>query len=87
MSEQEMLKLLQEYSERHVRWADKTLSQLSFYNNLLLTLGVGFLSFAYKDSKIVDLHFSLKYYVQYPSNQWFDRNFWWSDHACYANNH
>jgi hypothetical protein len=60
MSEYETQKLLQEYSERNIRWADRTSSQMSFYNNLLLTLGIGFLSFAYQDSKVLSLEFSLK---------------------------
>jgi hypothetical protein len=60
MTEQERQKLIDEYSERHVRWSDKNSSQLSFYNNLLLTLGVGFLSFAYQDSKLMGFEFSLK---------------------------
>ena len=60
MSEHEDQKLLQEYSERNIRWTDRTLAQLSFYNNLLLTLGIGFLSFAYQDSKVLSLEFSLK---------------------------
>lgn len=37
------------YHERYVRWQDKTREQLSFFNNLLFTLSVGFLSFAYKN--------------------------------------
>ncbi len=41
--------LLQEYHERNKRWGDKSLSQLSFFNNLILTLGVGFLSIGYQD--------------------------------------
>lgn len=60
MSKLENAKLLQEYHERHARWADKNSSQLSFYNNLLLTLSVGFLTFAYQDSKLIDLWSSLK---------------------------
>lgn len=35
------------YHERYVRWQDKTREQLSFFNNLLLTISIGFLSFAY----------------------------------------
>lgn len=60
MSEPEDQKLLQEYRERNIRWTDRALAQLSFYNNLLLTLGIGFLSFAYQDSKVLSLEFSLK---------------------------
>ena len=60
MPEQETQKILQEYRERNVRWAERTSSQLSYYNNLLLVLGIGFLSFAYQDSRVADLDFSLK---------------------------
>ena len=49
-SEEEKQKLNQEYRERHIRWNDRQLFQMSFYNNLLLTVGIGFLSFAYRDS-------------------------------------
>jgi hypothetical protein len=60
MPEDDNQDLLQEYRGRHLRWSDKTLSQVSFYNNLLLTVGIGFLSFTFQDSKIVDLEFRLK---------------------------
>ncbi|WKZ46265.1 MAG: hypothetical protein QY306_10650 [Anaerolineales bacterium] len=60
MAKQSNQKLLQEYKERNTRWTDRTLSQMSFYNNLLLTLGIGFLSFAYQDSKLLNLELSLK---------------------------
>lgn len=49
---------LKVYHEREVRWAENALSQLSFFNNLLLTLAVGFLSFAYKDIGLKNIHFS-----------------------------
>ena len=38
------------YSERYAKWQDKTREQLSFFNNLLLTLCVGFLSFVFANS-------------------------------------
>jgi len=38
---------IEEYRERNIRWSDAALNQLSFYNNLLLTLSVGFLSFSF----------------------------------------
>ena len=57
MSKQE---LIEEYRERNIRWTDRTLSQLSFYNNLLLTLSIGFLSFAYKMERIEDINISFK---------------------------
>ncbi len=47
------------YLERQVRWSDKTRDQLSFFNNLLLTLSVGFLSFGYKEIKIDSLSINL----------------------------
>ena len=53
-------KTLQKYEKRYRRWADISLSQLSFYNNLLLTLGVAFLSFAYQDLKLQNLQCSIK---------------------------
>jgi hypothetical protein len=47
------------YRERYVRWQDNTRKQLSFFNNLLLTLSVGFLSFAYKNISDMKIEFSL----------------------------
>jgi uncharacterized membrane protein YbhN (UPF0104 family) len=52
--------LIKEYHEREVKWTDKALNQLSFFNNLLLTLGVGFLSFSYKNYSFNGLTFDLK---------------------------
>ena len=40
--------LLDEYHQRNVRWTDKTLTQLSYFNNLMLILSVGFISFSYE---------------------------------------
>lgn len=47
------------YRERYVRWQDKTIAQLSFFNNLLLTISVGFLSFGYKEIKVNHMTFNL----------------------------
>ena len=38
---------LNEYKERHVRWQDITLTQLGYTNNIILTLTIGFLAFAF----------------------------------------
>jgi len=46
------------YHERLVRWRDKSIAQLSFFNNLLLTLAVCFLSFSYNK-----INFSNYYFV------------------------
>lgn len=44
-------KRLERYREREVRWADKAIEQLGFLNNLLLTLGIAFVTLLYgKDS-------------------------------------
>lgn len=40
-----------------MRWADESLKQLSFYNNLLLTLSVGFLSFSFNKYTFSNIHF------------------------------
>jgi hypothetical protein len=39
------------YRERHNRWRDKTRDQLSFFNNLLLTISIGFLSFVFANEQ------------------------------------
>lgn len=43
------------FHERHIRWRDKTRDQLSFFNNLLLTISLGFLSFVFANE-----HYSQK---------------------------
>lgn len=48
---------LKEYIERNRRWTDKAMSQLSFLNSLLLTLGLGFISLSYEKLKTVNLKF------------------------------
>ncbi len=39
------------YVERYTKWQDKTKEQLSFFNNLLLTVSIGFLSFIFANSQ------------------------------------
>lgn len=60
MSEIEKKQLLDEYHQRNEKWTDKTLTQLSYFNNLMLTLSVGFISFSYKILITHNLEFSLK---------------------------
>lgn len=48
---------LQEYSERNSRWIDIAMSQLTFLNNLLITLAIGFLAFAFDKLKNTDIRF------------------------------
>lgn len=48
---------MEEYIERNRRWTDKAMSQLTFLNSLLLTLGLGFISLSYEKLKTVDLRF------------------------------
>lgn len=36
-----------EYHQRRVRWINRSLDQFSIFNNLLISLGIGFLAFAY----------------------------------------
>lgn len=47
------------YDERHVRWAATSRNQLSFLNNLLLTLSIAFLTLIFKD-KNYSTYFTLK---------------------------
>src|SRR5690606_14135236 len=58
MEHQEQKELIKEYRDREVWWTEKSLSQLSFFNNLLLTLSIGFLTFAYKEFSFSHLHFN-----------------------------
>lgn len=50
--------LKNEYHERNIRWTQTTINQLSFYNNLLLSLGVGFLAFSFNADFLKNLKFS-----------------------------
>ncbi len=50
--------LLKEYHARNVRWSDKSLSQLSFFNNLLLSLSLGFLSVGFKNNVVQSVQFA-----------------------------
>ncbi len=47
------------YDERYLRWATKSRNQLSFLNNLLLTLSVAFLTLIFRD-KYFYTYFTLK---------------------------
>lgn len=47
MNEQEPKK--QEYQERYRFWSDKRISQLSFHNNLLLTIGIGVIGYFWSE--------------------------------------
>lgn len=51
--------LKNEYHERNIRWTQTALNQLSFFNNLLLTLSVGFLAFCFKPEFFKNLKPSL----------------------------
>ena len=53
-------KLKQEYHERNIRWSQTAINQLSFFNNLLLSLGVGFLAFCFNPILFKTLNFTLK---------------------------
>ena len=46
-----MIEKENKYHERHIRWRDKTRDQLSFFNNLLLTISIGFLSFIFANEQ------------------------------------
>lgn len=39
----------QEYQERYRFWTDKRISQLSFHNNLLLTLGIALIGYFWSE--------------------------------------
>ena len=53
-----MIEIENKYHERYVRWQDKTRDQLSFFNNLLLTLSIGFLSFSYDNLMDTKIYFN-----------------------------
>src|SRR4051812_10987136 len=52
-------KLNAEYRKREIRWAEKSLEQFGYFNNLILTFAVGFFTFAYKNNYFKGLHFTI----------------------------
>lgn len=46
-----MSEMENKFHERYIRWRDKTRDQLSFFNNLLLTISIGFLSFVFANEQ------------------------------------
>ena len=55
MDKQDRLKY---YLERHVRWTENSLNQLTFFNNILVTLTIAFISFAFNLKTFHGLEFS-----------------------------
>lgn len=60
MTEEEKKELLKEYHDRTIRWTNQTLSQLSFLNNLLLSISTAFLAFAFKEMQVSQIYFTVK---------------------------
>ena len=60
---------IREYHDRYRFWSDKKISQLSFHNNLLLTLGVAAIGYLWKErdsvykTLIIDFHSSIDWKV------------------------
>jgi hypothetical protein len=52
-------KLIEEYHQRRVRWTKLAIDQFSFFNNLLITISIGFLAFAYDYPENGRVSFSL----------------------------
>lgn len=48
---------LKNYTERHRSWQNQAINQLSFTNNFLLTISIGFLAYAFRDQKDIQLLF------------------------------
>lgn len=51
---------LKDYKERHIRWQNFAITQLGYTNNIITTLGIGFLAFAF-DKEFIST-FSLSSY-------------------------
>jgi len=60
IDETERKALICEYQQRNVRWNDNRIRQLSYFNNLILTLNVGFISFSYKELITNDLELTCR---------------------------
>lgn len=52
-------KQLEEYSSRYNKWDHERRSQLSFFNNLILTFSIGFLAYVFKLEELNSLSFSI----------------------------
>ncbi len=62
VTDKEKEDLYEESLERNRRWTDKAMSQLSFLNSLLLTLGLAFITLSFEKLKSVDLRFDIHNY-------------------------
>lgn len=49
---------LKDYKERHIRWQNITLTQFGYTNNIILTLTIGFLAFAFDKEFLFTFSFS-----------------------------
>lgn len=58
---------LAELRERDNKWHELSMNQLSFYNNLLIALGAGFLAFIIKEHKLVNIHLTFSKMEFYPT--------------------
>lgn len=58
---------LYELKERENRWHEISMNQLSFYNNLLIVLGTGFLAFVVKEFKPLNTYPTLSEMQWYPT--------------------
>jgi hypothetical protein len=67
--DEKSLRKIQEYKDRYRFWSDKRISQLSFHNNLLLTLGIAAIGYFWKErdsvykNLIIDFHSSIDWKV------------------------
>jgi hypothetical protein len=58
---------LNDLKERENRWHEISMNQLSFYNNLLIVLGTGFLAFVIKELKPLNTYPTLSEMQWYPT--------------------
>ncbi len=61
--------------ERGNRWHEISMNQLSFYNNLLIVLGTGFVAFVVKELKPLKTYFTLSEIQLQPTSISFSINF------------
>lgn len=50
---------IEKYNQRNIRWSEISINQLSYYNNLLLSLQILFLSYSFKPEQIKLILFTI----------------------------
>ena len=56
---------IEKLEQKEHQWHEISMKQLSFFNNLLIVLGVGFLGYAFKDANLAQYEFGGIFHIQF----------------------